>query len=440
MRNKISILIVLTINTFILSYAQDSVWDLNRCITYALEQNLQLQNARISKEELKINTKLAKGQWQPSLSFSTSHGVTNSPWRESEITNNTSNTSYNGNYSLGASWTVFNGFKRKYNIKQQELQEEIQSTSIKTSEEDLKITVLNYYIQILYALENVKIRQNSLEVAQAELDRQKSLLEAGSISKVDFSQIEAQYVTEQYQLVESENDLRNKSLNLKQLLRLDLNDEIEIYLPTISDDIVLQPIPSKDEILQYALENRPELQNARLNQQMSDLKIKSAKSGYYPSINLNAGVSSGHNSSSTVEVGKQMKQNFGENVGISLGYSIFDNRNRKSAVEIAKLGAQKSNLETEQIKDNLKIFIETAYMDAIAAQLSYQASLSKEKAVQESYNLMKEKYSLGMKNPFEMLSEKNSLLSTQVQTIQSKYTAILNILILQIYQGYPINL
>ena len=38
-----------------------------------------------------------------------------------------------------------------------------------------------------------------------------------------------------------------------------------------------------------------------------------------------------------------------------------------------------------------------------------------------------------------MLSEKNSLLNAQQQTLQSKYSAILNIQVLNIYQGLPVG-
>lgn len=175
-----------------------------------------------------------------------------------------------------------------------------------------------------------------------------------------------------------------------------------------------------------------------LNEKMSELKIKSAKSGYYPSINLNAGVSTGHNSRADVNAGQQMKQNFGENIGLSLNYSIMDNRSRKSEVERAKLEQKSTQLQTEKIKDDLYKQIEAAYNDAIAAQMNYVSSVSNEKAAEASFNLTKEKFDLGIRNPYEMLNEKNALIKALQQTLQAKYTAILNIQILNIYQGLPI--
>lgn len=144
-----------------------------------------------------------------------------------------------------------------------------------------------------------------------------------------------------------------------------------------------------------------------------------------------------HNNHGT---GDQIKENFGESVGLSLNYAIADNRERKSTLRKAELNKTMSGLETENLKDDLKKTIEAAYLDAKAAQLNYIASKSNEQAAEATYELTKEKFSLGMKSPFEMLSEKNSLLNAQQQTLQSKYTSILNIQILNIYQGLPVEI
>ncbi len=410
------------------------VWNIDDCLNYALEQNIDLQKGRISTEESKINIKQAKAQWQPTLSFSTSHSLNNSPW----VPEGKDHTSYNGNYGLGAGWTVFNGFKRKYAIKQQEVQGEISRISEDEIIENLKISVLSYYIQVLYAEENLKVKTSSLEVAKAQDERSSQLYEAGAISKSDYSQIKAQYVNEYHQYVEAKNNLTEAKLNLKLLLKLNADEEMEVLVPVISEESITKSLPNKTEIYETVLSTRPEIQAAKLNEEISELKIKAAKSGYYPSINLSAGVSTGHNSISDLNFGDQMKQNFGENVGISLNYSILDNRNRKSEVEKAKLEKKLVYLQTDKIKDDMRKLIESAYNDAIAAQLSYVASISSEEAAQASYDLTKEKYELGIKNPYEMLNERNSLLNAQEQTLQAKYTAILNIQILNVYQGLPI--
>lgn len=422
---------VFALSASALLYGQDEEWTLGQCVDYALRQNISVQRGKISLEQSRISTEQAKGQWQPGVSFSASQNLSNSPFVEGGYRN-----TYSGNYNIGASWTVFNGFRRKYSIEQAELQEVIQETSLKSTEEDIKIAVLTCYLQVLYAKENVAMKRNSLETSNEQLSRYKQLYEAGSVSMSDLSQIESQHVSELYQLTVAENQLEDNLLQLKQLLRLDLNQPFDVRGMNFTQEEVLAELGNKDSIYAAALSSRPEIASALLNERMADLQIKSAKSGYYPSVNLNANVGTGHNNHGT---GDQIKENFGESVGISLNYAIADNRERKSTLRKAKLNKTMSGLETENLKDDLKKTIEAAYLDAKAAQLNYVASKSNEQAAEATYELTKEKFSLGMKSPFEMLSEKNSLLNAQQQTLQSKYTAILNIQILNIYQGLPME-
>lgn len=411
----------------------EEAWNLQKCMDYAMEKSIDMQKGAITILEGQVDTKLAKAQWQPSLNFSTSHTLSNSPWPEEGL----DKTSYNGNYNLNASWTVFNGFKRKYNIKKQLLQERIDSVNVDETEENVRVLVVTYYIQVLYAVENLKTKQSSLEVAEAEYDRSKNLYEAGSISKSDFAQIEAQYAKERYQLVVAENDLTEAKLNLKLLLRLD-DADMDVYTPEISEETVLVTLPTKAEAYDIALQTRPDVRAAELEETMSDLNIKVAKSGYYPNISLHANVGTGHNSAAELSTSEQVKQNFGESVGVTLSYSILDNRNRKSEKQKAQLEKTMSSLTLEKVKDDLKKLIETSHNDAVAAQQSYVAAKVNEEAMQTSYELTSEKYSLGAKTPFEMLSEKNSLLTAQQETIQAKYTALLNIQLLNIYQGIAV--
>ena len=56
-----------------------------------------------------------------------------------------------------------------------------------------------------------------------------------------------------------------------------------------------------------------------------------------------------------------------------------------------------------------------------------------------SYEMVSEQFNLGMKNTVELLTEKNNLLSAQVQRIQAKYRAILDRTLLIFYAGQDIK-
>ena len=177
-------------------------WDLQSCIDYALEQNITIRKNRVTAESTQIDVKTAKAALFPSLSFSTSQQVVNRPYQEtssrvsgSEIISSNSKTSYNGNYGLNASWTIYNGSKRLKTLKQERLNNQVAELDVATSENTIKESIAQIYIQILYAAESVRVNENTLQVSIAQRDRGQELLNAGSIAKSDFAQLEAQVNT-----------------------------------------------------------------------------------------------------------------------------------------------------------------------------------------------------------------------------------------------------
>ena len=415
-------------------------WDLQSCIDYALEQNITIRKNRVTAASTQIDVKTAKAALFPSLSFSTSQQVVNRPYQESsssgsEIISTNSKTSYNGNYGLNASWTLYNGSKRLKTIQQEKLNNQVAELDVATSENSIQESIAQIYIQILYAAESVRVNENTLQVSIAQRDRGQELLNAGSIAKSDFAQLEAQVSTDRYQLVTAQATLQDYKLQLKQLLELDGENEMNIYLPALSDENVLSPLPAKRDVYVSALALRPEIEASKLNVNASELGIDIAKSGYLPTVSLSAGIGTNHTSGSDFTFSEQVKNGWNNSIGLSVSVPIFNNRQTKSAVQKAKLQYETSMLSLLDEQKALYKTIEGLWLDANSAQQRYAAANEKLKSTQISYNLISEQFNLGMKNTVELLTEKNNLLQAQQEQLQAKYMAILNTQLLKFYQG-----
>lgn len=430
-------------------YAQEASkqWSLQDCIDYALEKNIKLQQDKIALEESDVDVKTAKASLFPSLSFNTGHNVINRPYQQNsstvsgtEIISSDSKTTYNGNYSLNAQWTLWNGGRRLNNIKQQKTTRDIASLSVSETENMLQEEITKLFVQILYADESVKINKSTLETSEANFKRGEELFKEGSISKADLAQLESQVGNDQYQLVTSESTLRNYKLQLKQLLELDGTDEMTLALPTLSDEQVMKVLPSQADVYQTALTTRPEIQSGQLSIDNAKLGIKTAKAGYMPTISLSASSSSTTNSASTNNWAQQMKYGWNNMIGISLSIPIFDNRQNKSNVQKAKLQYSNSQLNLATKQKELYSTVEILWLDALNAQQQYAAADTKLKSSQTSYDMVSEQFTLGMKNTVELLTEKNNLQSAQQQRLQAKYMAVLDRALLDFYAGNKIEL
>lgn len=413
-----------------------AVWSLSSCIDYAMQHNISIRQSRINAESSDIDVKTAKAALFPSLSFSTSHNYVNRPLTED---GGVKKNSYNGNYGLNASWTLYNGGKNTKTIEQQQLNNKISELDVDQNENDIETSITQLYIQILYADESVKINESTLEVSKAQVDRARELLAVGYIAQSDYAQLEAQYSNDNYSLINSQAALQNYKLQLKQLLELDGEEEMELLLPEVTQEDVLTLIPEKSDIYRKALAVRPEIEAGRLNIEASDLGVRIARAGYFPTVSLSAGTGTNHTTGSDFTFGEQVKNGWNNSVGVTLSVPIFNNRQTKSSVQKARLQYESSKLNMLNEEKNLYSTIESMWLDVRTAQQKYMAAGEKLRSSQISYDLVSEQFDLGMKNTVELLTEKNNLLSARQEVIQSKYMAVLNIQLLRFYQGESLS-
>lgn len=438
MRRTILLTLLIAVCTFTVALKaqeESQKWTLRSCLDYAIENNIQLKKSRVNELSGLEDTERAKAQLFPSLSASVTQGYVNYPSSDVD-----KNNSYSGNYSINANWTVFDGGQRNKAIKQQKLQNEMDKLSTEQGEDDIQIAIVQTYMQVLYAMESVRINENTVETSKAQRDRAEELYKAGSISLVDFSQLESQYSTDKHQLVVAQTSLDNYKLQLKQLLELDITQDIELFLSDIEETWVLALLPDKQVIYTTSLAVMPQIKSSELSLENAELEKQKAKASYWPTISMNAGVGTGHLSGTNYSFGNKIWNNFNESFGITIKIPIFTNRENKTAYNKAKLAITTSQLELINSQKELLKTVEGIYLDATSAQSQYLSAKERLSYVQQSFKLTEEQFFLGMKNTLEMLTEKNNLLSAQQEVLQSKYMAIMSIQLLNIYQKKPVDL
>lgn len=407
-------------------------WTLQECLDYAYQNNIQVRQSRNNQLSGIEDTKQAKAALFPSLVASTTQSYTNYP--SSEVTDNNS---YTGTYGITAGMTIFEGGKLRTEVKRQKVQNQMDALSVEESVNDIRIAIVQAYMQCLYAADAVRINRSTAEASKAQRDRAEEMLRAGSISRVDFAQLQSQYSSDEYQVVVASSTLDNYKLQLKQLLELDIMEEMNPAVPGVKEENVLKALPSKDEVYATALKVMPQIRRGELGIEAAKLEEKSARAGFFPSISLSASVGTGHMSNNDFESGSQIWNRFNENVGLTLNIPIFSNRKNRTAVNKAKIALNDSYLEWTSLQKELLRNVESAYLDAVSAQAQYLSAREKEKYARESYELTSEQFRVGVKNTVELITAQNEYSSAQQQVLQAKYLTLLSIELLNIYQGLP---
>ena len=414
---KTGIVAALLMATF--TQAQAKQWTLADCVNYALTNNISLKKTKVQQLSAFEDVKQSQAALLPSLSFSTSQNLTYQPWPQTGrqtvtdgyVQSSVDKTYYNGSYSVSGNWTVWNGGRNTNQVKLNKLTEQMAVLDSAQTANTILEQIAQYYVQILYSTEAIKVNKASLETSQKNEERGKTMVGVGKMSKADLAQLTAQRAQDEYNIV-----------------------EFDVAIPATTDAMALEEVPTLNAVYTATIEHRPEIKAAQLGVESSDLSVKIAKAQRMPTIGLNAGVSTSTNSMSTDAWGSQMKTNFNVGGGLTVSIPLFDNRSSKTAANKAMLQRETYLLDLKDKQTTLYSTVENYWLQAVTNQNKFKAAQVSTQSAQESYDLLSEQFRLGLKNIVELMTGKDNLLKAQQNELQSKYLAILNLNMLNFYK------
>ncbi len=420
---------------------ENKVWTLKECVDYALENNISVKQSLLDKDIAVEDVKVAKWNFAPNLNasasqsynFGSSIGVSGARIPADFRSNN---------FSINSSVNLFDGFANVHTLKQAKIGLDIEDAAIAKMKNDISLNVVNAYLQILFAKEQLKVAESQIAISQSEVKRVEELVSAGVLPQGDLLNIESTLATDNQNLIVAQNTLVISSLNLAQLLQLEV---MSIEVQDISIDVGNQTILGNNvnTIYNKANETFPEIKLAELNIMSAEKSIKIARASFYPSLVLSFGMNTAYqHRQSTVDItpflfSDQLNDNFGQSIVLSLNIPIFNRYQFRSNVNKSKVSYQKIqyNLESERLR--LRETIQTAYTDALASSKSYDAATTSVTAQTKAFDYAQERFSAGAINSFDFNQSKNNLVNAESQLIQSKYDFMFKLKVLEFYFGVP---
>lgn len=416
-------------------------WTLRECIDYALKNNITLQKSSLTRRSAQEDILQSQAALLPNLTVSTNQNVSYQPWSEMGratvqngiVEQSVEKVFYNGSYAINSNWTVWNGNRNRNTIKLDKLSvEQVQADSAITAN-NIQEQIAQLYVQILYSAEAIKVNKKSLETSKQNEQRGIAFVEVGKMSRADLAQLTSQRAQDEYLVIESESNLRNYKRQLKQLLQITNDEEFDIVVPTTTDEMVTQLIPTLQSVYEAALEQRPEIKRAKLGIESSNLSIKMAKAQRLPTIGVNAGATTTTTSMSDNSWGTQLKNNFNLGAGVNVSIPIFDNRSAKTAINKALIQRENYMLDLKDKQTALYSTIENYWLQAVNNQEKYKAAKIATQSAETSYEMLSGKFEQKLINIVELMQGRDALLKAQQNELQSKYLTLLNIDMLHFY-------
>ncbi len=436
MKNGIMIFGVFFLLTSALQAQQDSVWTLEECITHALEKNIQVRKGELSNERYHYYADQSRAQRFPSVNASLSQ---NYNWSKAS-----GGSGYNGmngsNVSMNSSVTVFNGSRLTNQIKQADLDIQAGQYSLETIKESISLSIMNAYLQVLYAGEQVRNTERQIESTTGQVELAAERLAIRLISQADYAQVRSQLANEKLNLVNALSQLAIARVNLEQLMELPVSDDFEIAFPDPEDMVNQNREPDVAEVYMTALGIKPQVKNAEINKEIAALDEKIARAAYFPVLSASAGAGTSYSSMMTDPYFDQINNGIAPSLGLSLSIPIYQRKQVSTSVAVAQLSYQDAGLSELNTRNELRKSIEQACLDVISAQADYEASVENYQATSESAALSDEKFRQGIINSVDYLVSKTNLILAESNLLQSKYNMIFSYKVLDFYSGIPLTL
>lgn len=460
--------------------AAQEVWSLERCVQYAWENNLSVKQAQANVKTALLSERQAKASRLPNVSANFNAGEQFG--RTIDPTTNQFSTVATGFNSIGVSAGVnlFQGGLIHHSIKQARWDAQAAQADADQTTNTLALQIAQAYLNILLFEEQLKNARERVATSTEQLNATQKLIDAGTLPAADRYNILAQIAQGEQAAVQAQNSVDLAYLSLKQLLQLEPDYDLRIERPSIiipadaaPEELTLTPVYTT------ALTTQPNIRAADYRIRSAEEGINIAKSAYWPTVSFGVNLNSNYSTAykfptgytqiiepalpvridgenrtlqfvgdtaniptaiRTVKYLDQIDQNFGQSVGLNISIPIYQNGRVRLSVERARLNVLNTQLQQNQVRQQLKNDIQTAIANARAARKQLEAAQRTFDATKIAFENTEKRHQLGAVNTLDLTTARNNLDIAENDLTVARYDYLFKLKILDFYQGKPLTM
>ncbi|MCR4680987.1 MAG: TolC family protein [Bacteroidales bacterium] len=408
---------------------------LEECLQYAEENNYSLQTAGLNVSASEINLRQAKENIAPSISASASQGLGTNHYQKS--------VSWNGNYGINANMTLFNGLSNYNNIQKNKLLVDQSNLELEQGKNNIRVSIIQAFLNIMMNEDLLVYQEDVLKSSKEQMDQGEQQFQVGQILESDYKMLQAQYTSDRFNMENTKINIQNNYLTLKNLLSINPSAEISIVRPDSATLFRSLEVPELQEVMNQSMNYLPTLKISENEVTSAEYDVKIQKANYYPSLGLNAGISTGYNNNNLAENtgwGTQLWHGLGENVGLNLSIPIYNRSSVRHSVQQAQLRVQQAELSQKETEYQVSRELQQYYLDVLSAQNDYRVAEAQKDAYEANYKAYTFKFKYGSVTAVDLIQQQTNYLNQLNRYMQAKYTYVLERKILDVYMGIPVRL
>jgi len=302
--------------------------------------------------------------------------------------------------------------------------------------------IIRLYTDFVALYEDVKVKQESVNAAEKLFSDTKAQVDEGTLAPVEMTRANAQVFSTRQDLINSRGLLEEQQAILKNLLTRTGNADPEVQAATIIPTDALD-IPEKEEIqpiqdlFTEALAKRPDLGQATLQIQNSQIGLKGSQNAVLPEVDLvgvvqSNGLAGPLNPSATAPANTPFLGGYGTaldqlftakyptySIGVQVTLPI---RNRVAEADLARdeLQLRQSQVRLRQLENEARLEVEDAVIAMRRARASYEAAVQARKYQQESLEAEQAKYEVGASTSFFVIQYESLLAQAKSTEVAAK--------------------
>ena len=448
------VLLVIICHLSLIHVMAQRQWTLDECMDYAIAHNTEIRHLKHEQQLQQINFQSSKDARLPRFNGDMGGYI-------GTLHHSGNGNRFNANESLlnmGLTGMVplYTGNRLSSQIKANNYSLMAASENVRTAEKDIRIQVAAAYLQLLYNKGEALIAQQRQEVSKQLLKQANSLFDKGKRPKSDVVEAEAMVSRDEALLTAAEGDIEMAKLDLKMLLNLPDSIDFDISNPNDSLDVI--PLLQSYDLYTQGTSQHPAVQSANYSILQAEQGVKTARSGYYPTLSLvgelgtfwlNLDANGSRNAQVPLlsqwgplgnlnyhfdfETEWKRKNFFYGFVGLKLSIPIFDAFETKARIRKAKVNLEDAKLAYDDAQQRISRDIRQAWQGAVTAQKRYEAEMKAEESSELSYSYALKRYDAGMATLFDLSQIRQQWFTASENALRMKYEYLIRKRILDIH-------
>ena len=421
------------------------IWTLDECVSYAIENNLQLNDFELNTQSNRETYRQSVRDLLPTISGFANYFIRYGRQTNPEDNSIVNTDIFSNNYSLDASFDLFQGFQKINTIKASKFLFKATKEESLQQKYLLAFRVMAAYYDIQFIDGLITISEEQVEISQTNYDLVKRQVELGVMAGADLYEAESLLYADKLLLTQNENRLKAAKLVLLQAMNVEGESDIVIEPKYVSlSEQELSKNVVSDSIFAKAKGFMPSIKAQEYRVKAAKKQLAVTRGSLYPTISLGGGIGSGYFETIrdtlgvTIPFRDQFRDNKFEYVGATLNMPIFNawaNRSRvkqqKIALERAKNTAKITEQELFQIIQQLVQEHEALTTETVQTKKGMESQ-------QLAFSIAQKRYEKGMINAIELGRAKTLFATAQNQNLQAQLRLLVNTSTLDFYKGLPI--